>query len=88
VASRRTVAQLRGARFPVAFLSLIPAVTVAILALRPPHGGLVPVRFTYGWPLWATMAVSLAATLIGARLGGALDVISVPTGSSDGHTLH
>jgi hypothetical protein len=88
VASRRTVAQLRGARFAAAFLSLIPAVTAAILALRPPHGGLVPVRFTYGWSLWATMAVSLTATAVGSRLGGRLDVLSVPVGSSGGRTLH
>jgi hypothetical protein len=102
VASRRTVAELRGARFAAAFLSLIPGVTAVILALRPPHGGLVPVRFTYGWPLWATMCVSFAATAVGARLGGRLDVLSVSdgtpaalprrgqhqTGSSEGQTLH
>jgi hypothetical protein len=88
VASRRTVAELRGARFAAAFLSLIPAVTAVILALRPPHGGLVPVRFTYGGPLWATMCVSFAATAVGARLGGRLDVSSVPVGTSGGQTLH
>jgi hypothetical protein len=88
VASRRTVAQLQGARFAAAFLSLIPAVTAAILVLRPPHGVLIPVRFTYGWPLWATMAVSLTATAVGSRLGGRLDLLSVPTGSSRGRTLH
>jgi hypothetical protein len=88
VASRRTVAQLRGARFAAAFLSLIPAVTAVILALRPPHPAFVPVRFTYGWPLWATMCVSFAATAVGARLGGRLDVLSVPTGSSGGQIVH
>jgi hypothetical protein len=88
VASRRTIAQLRGARFAASFLGFVPAVTAAILAAFPPRGGLLPVRFVYGWPLWATLALSLLATLAGARLGGRLDVVEVSTGSSAGQTLH
>jgi hypothetical protein len=88
VASRRTIAQLRGARFAAGFLSLVPAVTAGILAVFPPHGGLLPVRFVYGWPMWATILLSLVATVVGVRLGGRLDVVSVSTGSSAGHTLH
>jgi hypothetical protein len=90
VASRRTVAQLRGARFPAAFLSLIPGVTVAILALRSPHGRLFPVRFTYGWPFWATMAVSVVAAGVGSRLGGGFGVSPVspvPPRNSDGGSV-
>lgn len=88
VASRRTIAQLRGARFAAAFLSLVPAVTAGILAIFPPHGGLLPVRFVYGWPMWATIGLSLVATVMGVRLGGRLDVVTVASGSSAGHTLH
>jgi hypothetical protein len=88
VASRRTIAQLRGARFAASFLSLIPAVTAGILAIFPPHGGLIPVRFTFGWAVWSTIVVSLGSVLIGVQLGGRLDVMSVPKGSSSGKTLH
>lgn len=88
VASRRTIAQLRGARFAASFLGLIPAVTAGILATFPPHGTLFPVRFTFGWPVWGTIAVSLGAVIVGARLGGRVDVMSVPKGSSAGKILH
>jgi hypothetical protein len=88
VASRRTIAQLRGARFAASFLSLIPAVTAGILAAFPPHGRLFPVRLTFGWAIWSTIAVSLIAVFVGARLGGRVDVMTVPKGSSAGKTLH
>ncbi len=88
VASRRTIAQLRGARFVASFLGLVPAVTAAILVTFRPHGVLVPVRFTFGWAVWATILVSLVAVFVGARLGGRLDVLTVSRGSSAGKTLH
>jgi hypothetical protein len=88
VASRRTIAQLRGARFAACFLSVIPVVTLSVLMLFPPQRGVVPVRFTYGWPFWATFAVSLIATVVGSRLGGRVEVMDVPTGTSVGQTLH
>jgi hypothetical protein len=88
VASRRTIAQLRGARFAASFLSLIPAVTAGILTAFPPHGGLVPVRFTFGWPVWSTLLLSLGAVFVGAKLGGRVDVMTVPKGSSAGKILH
>ena len=59
VLSRRNIAQLRGARVAAAFLSAIPAVAVAILLSKPPHGGIVPVRYTWDWPIYAMLAVSL-----------------------------
>jgi hypothetical protein len=88
VMSRRSIMQLRGARVAAAFLSAIPAVTVAILIARPPHSGLVPVRFTYDWPLYATLAASLVATALAIRLGGRLDDIKVERGTSKGQHLH
>lgn len=88
VASRRTIAQLRGARVAASFLSLIPAVTASILAIFPPHGGLIPVRFTFGWAVWSTIFVSLVAVLVGARLGGRVDVMNVSKGTSAGKALH
>jgi hypothetical protein len=88
VASRRTIAQLRGARVAAGFLSFIPAFTAAIIAVFTPPQGILHVRFTYGWPLWATLGLSLVAAGLSTRLGGRLDVIAVPTGSSAGHPLH
>src|SRR5262245_38760537 len=87
VMSRRSIAQLRGARVAAAFLSAIPAVTVAILFARPPHGQLVPVRFTYDWPIYATLAVSLVAFALSVRLGGRIDDMKVTRGSSRGQAL-
>ncbi len=88
VASRRTIAQLRGARFPASFLAFIPGLTATILALSPPHGGLVPVRYTFGWAFWATIALSAVATAVAACLGGKLSDIRVARGTSAGQTLH
>jgi hypothetical protein len=88
VLSRRSIAQLRGARVAAVFLSAIPAVTVGLLLARPPHGGLVPVRFDWGWPMYATLAVSLLASVAAVGLGGRVDDIKVTRGTSSGHALH
>ena len=88
VLSRRSIAQLRGARVAAAFLSAIPAVAVGILLSKPPHGGLVPVRYTWDWPIYAMLAVSLAAIAVAVRLGGRVDDIKVTRGSSVGQHLH
>jgi hypothetical protein len=88
VLSRESIHQLRGARVAAAFLSCVPAVTVALLLARPPAGGLVPIHFDWGWPMYATLAASLVATGFSLRLGGRVDDIRVTRGSSQGHALH
>lgn len=88
VLSRRNIAQLRGARVAAAFLSAIPAVAVTILLSKPPHGGIVPVRYTWDWPIYAMLAVSLAAIFFAVRLGGRADDIKVTRGTSQGQHLH
>ena len=88
VLSRRNIAQLRGARVAAAFLSAIPAVAVTILLSKPPHGGIVPVRYTWDWPIYAMLAVSLAAIAFAVRLGGRADDIKVARGTSQGQHLH
>jgi hypothetical protein len=88
VASRRTIAQLRGARVAAGFLAAVPGLTAAILIVFPPPHGIVPIRFTYAWPIGATLAVSLIAVLFAVRLGGKLDDIAVERGRSDGQPLH
>ena len=88
VLSRRSIVELRGARVAAAFLSAIPGVAVGVLLARPPRGGLVPVRYTWDWPIWAMLAVSLAALALSIRLGGGLDDIRVTRGTSRGQHVH
>ncbi len=88
VLSRESIAQLRGARVAATFLAAIPAVTVAILLARTPHRTLVPVRFDWVWPMYATMVVSLVASIVALRLGGRMDDLKVARGTSRGQTLH
>lgn len=88
VLSRRSIVQMRGARVAAAFLAAIPAVSAAILLLRPPHGQLFTVQFSYGWPLYTTLALSLVGLGLALRLGGPVDDIRVTRGSSKGQTLH
>jgi hypothetical protein len=89
VMSRTSILQLRGARVAAAFLSAVPTVAIANLLLFPPHDRRgVPVRFTWDWPMWATLAISLVAVLVSMRLGGAVDDIKVSRGSSKGQALH
>jgi hypothetical protein len=79
---------MRGARVAAAFLSAIPATAIGILLSRPPRGGIIPVKYTWDWPMWATLAVSLAAIVVSSRLGGSVNDISVKRGSSKGQALH
>jgi hypothetical protein len=89
VLSRRTIAQLRGARVAAAFLSAMPATSVAILLLRQPHGAHgVPLRFTFEWPMYGALAVSLAALVFAVRLGGRVDLIQLRRGTSQGQIVH
>jgi hypothetical protein len=88
VLSRRNIAKLRGARVAAAFLSAIPAVAVGILLSKPPRGGLIPVRYTWDWPIYAMLGVSLVAIAVAVRLGGRADDIKVARGTSKGQHVH
>jgi hypothetical protein len=88
VMSRRSIAQLRGARVAAAFLSAVPLVAISILLLKPPHGSIVRMQYTWGWPMWATLAVSVVAIVLSLRLGGRADDIAVKRGSGAGQALH
>jgi hypothetical protein len=86
VLSRRSIAQLRGARAIAVFLAFVPAFTVALLLAFPPHRAFL--RFTWGWPMYGTVVVSLAAAVSSLRLGGRIDDITVTRGTSQGQTRH
>jgi hypothetical protein len=92
IGSRRSVNQLRGARVAAAFLAAIPAITAGVLLAFPPRSGLIPIRFHFDWPLYATLVVSLVSVAVGVRLGGRVDVLVAKPGAetarSSGATLH
>jgi hypothetical protein len=89
VLSRRTIRQMRGARVAAAFLAAVPAITVAVLLARPPHGGHgVPLRFTFAPALYATLGLSVVAFIVAAFFGGRSDDIRLRRGSSAGHLVH
>jgi hypothetical protein len=89
VLSRRSILQLRGARVAAAFLAAVPGTTVAILLARPPHGAHgVPLRFSFGASLYATLGLSLVGLVVAALLGGRTDDIRLRRGSSTGQLVH
>lgn len=88
VLSRRSIWQMRTARVAAGFLAAIPAVTTFVLLVRPPRSRLIPIVFTYEWPLWATLGLSLVAIAFAVRLGGRIDDIRVARGSAAGQKLH
>jgi hypothetical protein len=88
--TRRSIDQMRGARVAAAFLSAIPVLTVSILWLMPPHARYVPIRFEWGWGIYATLILGLVATFAAVRFGGRIDDIKVARGAvaGRGETLH
>ena len=75
VLSRRTVRDMLGARLALAVLAAIPTLACAALLLHPPagaqaHGGTIPMRFTWGLALYASLALGVvAAGVTLARFG-------------------
>jgi hypothetical protein len=88
VLSRRSIAQMRGARVAAAFLSAFPGISAAILLLKPPHGAVYTIKYSFDWPIYATLIVSLLAVAFSLRLGGSTRDIKVSRGSSVGQHLH
>ncbi len=88
VLSRRSIVQMRGARVASAFLSAIPAVAIAVLLAKPPRGSIIPVRYTWDWPMWVTLAASVVALGLSLRLGGSLDAGGKRPGTARSSALH
>jgi hypothetical protein len=80
--SRRTILKMRGARIAAAGLAAVPAVSVGILLAFPPKANAAgfSVRFDYGWPMWVTLGLALAAIVVSLRFGGRVDDIQVKRG--------
>jgi hypothetical protein len=86
--TRRTIDKMRGARVAAAFLSAIPVLTCTILWLSPPRARYVPLRFDWGWGIYATWVLGVVATVTSVRLGGKVSRREVPPGPVPERTLH
>lgn len=72
VASRRSVARMRGARVAVGFLAAMALATVVVRVLNAPTSTAYrTVRFAWGEGLWATAALAIATMAAAVRFGGA-----------------
>jgi hypothetical protein len=88
VLSRRTIAQMRGARVAAAFLSATSLVSCAILLFFPPHNPHYKPHFTFEPAFWLTAIVSAIAVVLSFKLGGRVDDISVARGHVTNEALH
>lgn len=88
VLSRRTIAQMRGARVAAAFLSATSLVSCANLFFFPPHSPHYKPHFTFEPAFWLTAIVSLVAIILSFKLGGRADDITVTRGNVANEALH
>lgn len=95
VATRRSLVQLRGVRVVcVTFALMTLCETALLLALPPQQSRYVRTEFGYEWGLYASLALSVVATWVAARLGGRLDDLrdlpdlAHPEETSEGHPVH
>jgi hypothetical protein len=89
VLTRRSIYRMRGARVAVAFLAAVALTAVALrLAFAPASSPLRPVRFTWGFGLYATGGLALLALLVATRFGGRLDDLPTQRRRRGDEVLH
>lgn len=88
VLSRRSLAQMYGARVAAAFLAAIPGVEVIVLRLFPPRTLYFTLGFEFTWAFWATLALSIVAVVFAVRFGGKMEDVEVRRGTSTGQIVH
>jgi hypothetical protein len=86
--SRRTIAQMRGARVAAAFLSATSLVSCAILLSFPPHSPHYKPHFEFEPAFWLTALASAIAIALSLRFGGSVEDITVTRGNVSGEALH
>jgi hypothetical protein len=87
--TRRSIYKMRGARVAVALLAGVALATVALRVLFTPAGSLYrPVRFTWGYGLYATAAIALGAAIAAIWFGGRLDDLPTRRGRDGDEVLH
>lgn len=73
VASRRTIAQMRGARaILMAFAAMTASEIAVLLAMSPTGSRHVYVAYEWAWGLYVALGASLLGVAAAARFGGAL----------------
>jgi hypothetical protein len=89
VLTRRSIYKMRGARVAVAFLAAIVLTTVGVrLAIVPQSSALRPVRFAWGFGLYGSGLVAIAAMAMATRFGGRLDDVPTKQRRRGDETLH
>ena len=82
--SRRTIRSMQGVRLVAGMLAVIPAITAGMLLLNPPRvvqaaGVVMKVRFDWAPAIYATLALSLVASVLAVFfLGGPLSARPAP----------
>lgn len=70
VASRRTLRRMQSARVAVGMLAMFPGLAAATLLSRPPRGAYgLHLRFSFLWPLYGTLALSVIGLLLAVVFG-------------------
>ena len=99
VATRRSIAGMRGVRIITGLFAAMTLGEVAMLVTLPPQGkGYVPYEYRWGVGLYASAVISVLGIFFAARFGGRTDDLTAPpwedrrgvrhVETSDGETLH
>jgi hypothetical protein len=89
VVSRRTIRQMRGARVAVAFLAAMVLLTVATrMAIAPTPHPLIPLRYHWGWGMYAAGFLSVLAIAMATRFGGSTTDMETKQQRPRDETLH
>jgi hypothetical protein len=89
VITRRTIRQMRGARLAVAIMAALVLATVGLrIALVPKPHPLVPLRFDWGWGLYACGGLALLALGLSLRFGGSTADMPTAERRRGDETLH
>lgn len=80
VLSRRSVHAMRGARFAVGFLAGIVLMTILVQIVFAPvaRSAFVPVRYAWGWGLYACGVIATLVVAAASRFGGDLKDLPAP----------
>jgi hypothetical protein len=89
VATRRSIFRMRGARVAIAFLAVIMLLTVGMRMGVVPHSSSIrPVRFEWGWGMYASGLIAIAILAMAPFFGGRLDDIPTKQKRRGDETLH
>ncbi|MEZ4446160.1 MAG: hypothetical protein R3B72_44195 [Polyangiaceae bacterium] len=89
ILTRRSIRQMRGARVAVGFLASMVLLTVMTrLTIAPSQHPLVPLRYSWGWGLYAAGGLGALALWLATQFGGRLDDMPSQQPRKGSETLH